>query len=88
MDGGLWHCTGGSDQDHPIPKTKKCKMAKWLSEEALQIAEKRREAKGKGEKEDTTIWMQSSKERPGEMDDPERCYGEGGGRGVHVWESL
>ena len=33
-----------------IPK-KKCKKAKWLSEEALQIAEKRREAKGKGEKE-------------------------------------
>ena len=34
-----------------IPKKKKCKRAKWLSEEALQIAEKRREAKGKGEKE-------------------------------------
>ena len=34
-----------------IPKKKKCKKAKWLSEEALQIAEKRREAKGKGEKE-------------------------------------
>ena len=34
-----------------IPKEKKCKKAKWLSEEALQIAEKRREAKGKGEKE-------------------------------------
>ena len=34
-----------------IPKRKKCKEAKWLSEEALQIAEKRREAKGKGEKE-------------------------------------
>ena len=34
-----------------IPKTKKCKKAKWLSEETLQIAEKRREAKGKGEKE-------------------------------------
>ena len=33
-----------------IPKKKKCKKAKWLSEEALQIAEKR-EAKGKGEKE-------------------------------------
>ena len=32
------------------PKKKKCKKAKWLSEEALQIAEKRREAKGKGEK--------------------------------------
>ena len=34
-----------------IPKKKKCKKAKWLSEEALQIAEKRKDAKGKGEKE-------------------------------------
>ena len=34
-----------------IPKKKKCKKAKWLSEEALQVAMKRREAKGKGEKE-------------------------------------
>ena len=34
-----------------IPKKKKCKKAKWLSEEALQRAEKRRETKGKGEKE-------------------------------------
>ena len=34
-----------------MPKEKKCKKEKWLSEEALQIAEKRREAKGKGEKE-------------------------------------
>ena len=34
-----------------IPKEKKCKNAKWLSEEALQIAKKRRETKGKGEKE-------------------------------------
>ena len=34
-----------------IPKKKKCKTAKWLSEEALQIAEKRREVKSKGEKE-------------------------------------
>ena len=33
-----------------IPKKKKCKKTKWLSEEALQIAVKRREAKGKGEK--------------------------------------
>ena len=33
-----------------IPKKKKCKKAKWLSEETLQIAVKRREAKGKGEK--------------------------------------
>ena len=34
-----------------VPKRKNCKKAKWLSEEALQIAVKRREAKGKGEKE-------------------------------------
>ena len=34
-----------------IPKKKNCKKSKWLSEEALQTAMKRREAKGKGEKE-------------------------------------
>ena len=34
-----------------IPNKRKCKKAKWLSEEALQIAEKRREVKSKGEKE-------------------------------------
>ena len=34
-----------------IPKKKKCEKAKWLSQEALQIAEKRREAKRKGEKD-------------------------------------
>ena len=34
-----------------IPKKKKCKKAKWLSEEVLQIAEKRKDPKGKGEKE-------------------------------------
>ena len=34
-----------------IPKKKKCKKAKWLSEEALQIADKRREVKGKGKRE-------------------------------------
>ena len=45
-----------------IPKKKNAKKVKWLSEEALQIAEKRREVKGKEEKEDMLIWMQSSKE--------------------------
>ena len=35
----------------PIPRKKKCKKAKWLSKEALHLAEKRREAQGKGEKE-------------------------------------
>ena len=38
-----------------IPKKKKSKKTKWLSEEALQIAEKRGEAKGKREKKDITI---------------------------------
>ena len=37
-----------------ISRKKKCKKTKWLTEEALQIAEKRREAKGKGEKEKHT----------------------------------
>ena len=50
-----------------IPKKKKCKKAKWLSEEALQIAEKRREAEGKGEKERYTHlnaeFHKNSKER-------------------------
>ena len=43
-----------------IPKKKKCKKAKWLSEEALQIAVKRREAKEK--RKDIPVWMPSSKE--------------------------
>ena len=47
MDGGSWHCTGGGDQDHPQEK----EMQKGkMSDQALQIAEKREE-KGKGEKE-------------------------------------
>ena len=49
MDRGLRHCTGAVIKT--IPKKKKCKKAKWLSEETLQIAVKRREVKGKGEKE-------------------------------------
>ena len=46
-------CTGGCNQRNfcCIPKKKKCKKVKWLSEETLQIAEKRRELKGKGGKE-------------------------------------
>ena len=48
MEWGSWHCTGDRDQDHP--QEKKCQKAKSLSEEALQIAVKRREAKSKGEK--------------------------------------
>ena len=47
MDGGSRHCIGDRDQDHPHG----WKKAKWLPEEALQIAVKRREVKSKGEKE-------------------------------------
>ena len=50
----LWkvvHTTVQEVVTKTILKKKKCKKAKWLSEEALQIAEKRREAKGKGERE-------------------------------------
>ena len=65
MDKGSWHCTGGSDQDHPQEKA--MQKAKWLSEEALQIAEKRREVKGKEKRKDIPIWMQSSKEEQGEI---------------------
>ena len=49
MNGGSWHCTG--DRYQTIPKKKKFKKAKWLSEEAVQIAVKRKEVKSKGEKE-------------------------------------
>ena len=49
----LWMgvCDIAQEMIKTITKKKKCKKAKWLSEEALQIAEKRREAKGKREKE-------------------------------------
>ena len=53
-----------------IPKKKKCKKAKWLSEEALQIAEKRREAKGKGEKERYTYLNAEFQRYQGEIRKP------------------
>ena len=54
----------------PFPRKKKCKKAKWLSEEGLQIAEKRREAKGKGEKERYTHLNAEFKEQQGEIRKP------------------
>ena len=68
MEGGSGHCTGGSDQDQPQGE-KKCKKAKWLSEEGLQIAEKRREAKDTGEKERYT-YLKSSREQQGKIRKP------------------
>ena len=46
MDGGLQHVQEAVIKT--IPKKKKCKKTKWLSEEALQIVEKKRKVKGKG----------------------------------------
>ena len=45
------HAIGQQTGSKTIPKKKRCKKAKWLSEEVLQIAVKRREVKSKGEKE-------------------------------------
>ena len=53
-----------------IPKEKKCKKAKWLSGEALQIAVKRRELKSKGEKERYKHLNAESKERQEEIRKP------------------
>ena len=53
-----------------IPKKEKCKRAKWLSEEALQIADKRREVKGKGEKERYTHLNAKSPKIAGEIRKP------------------
>ena len=53
-----------------IPKKKKYKKVKWLSEEALQIAEKRREVKGKGEREKIYPIEYSSREKQGEIRKP------------------
>ena len=58
MDRDLWHCTGGSDQDHPQEKEmQKVKMVVWGG----QIDEKRRDVKGKGEKERYTHLNSESK---------------------------
>ena len=45
-----------------IPNKMKCQKVKWLSEEALQIAEKEEKRKAKEKRKDIPIWMQSSKE--------------------------
>ena len=52
MDGGSWHCIRDKNQDHL--QEEEMQKSKWLSEEALPIAERIREAKGKGEKEKYT----------------------------------
>ena len=58
MDGSSWHCTGGSDQDHPQEKDmQKCKMATWGG--LPNSCEKKTNEKQR-RKRDITIWMQTS----------------------------
>ena len=64
-----------------IPKKKKCKKAKWLSGEALQIAMKRREAKDKGEKE-RYIDLNAEFQRIARRDKKAFLRAEGGGGGM------
>ena len=66
MVGGSWHCTGYRDQDHP--QEKEIQKEKCLSEEVLQIAEKRRE--GKGEKERYTHLSAEVQRIQGEISKP------------------
>ena len=71
MDGNLWHCAGGSNQNHPKEKEKK---ESKVVEEALQIAEERREVKARKKGKDIPkkvyFWMQSSREYQGEIRSP------------------
>ena len=53
-----------------IPMEKKCKKAKWLSAEALQIAVKKKKWKEKEKRKDKSIWKQSSKQQQGEIRKP------------------
>ena len=59
----LWTEVHDIVQDQTIHKKKKCKKAEWLSEEALQIAEKEEKLKAKKKMKDIPICMQSSKEQ-------------------------
>ena len=54
MGGGLWHCRGGNDQDHP--QGKETQKVKWLSEEGFQTAGKRQEANAKEKRKDIPIF--------------------------------
>ena len=72
MDRGSWHGIEGSDQDHP--QEKEIQKAKWLSEEALQIAEKRKKAKGNGEKQRYIQLNADSNESQGEAKQRKKAF--------------
>ena len=60
MDRGLWHCPGGSDQDHP--QEKDMQKSKMVVLGALQITVKEEKQKAKEKRKDIPTWMQSFKE--------------------------
>ena len=60
MNGGLWHCTGGREQDHPQEKEmQKGKIVVWGGHNSCEKEEK---WKAKEKRKDIPIWMQNSKE--------------------------
>ena len=71
-----------------IPKKKKCKKSKWLSEKALQIAVKKEKPKAKEKRKDIPIWMQSSKEEQGEIRKPSSVISEMNEKKTIEWERL
>ena len=71
-----------------IPREKKCKKAKWLSGEALQIAVKRREAKSKGQKERYKHLNAESKEEQEEIRKPSSSINAMKSRKTTEWERL
>ena len=71
-----------------IPKKNKCKKAKWLSEEALERAVKRREAKSKGEKERYTYLNAEFKEQQGKIRKPSSAICAKKERKTIEWERL
>ena len=71
-----------------IPKKKKHKKAKWLSDKALQIAEVRREAKGKGEKERYTHLNAEFQRKQGEIRKPSSVINAKKQRKTIEWERL
>ena len=69
MDVGLWHCTGGSDQDYPQEKEmQQGKMIVWGG--LINSWEKEEKQQAKEKKKDIPIWMQSSKEQQEEIRKP------------------
>ena len=71
-----------------VPRKKKCSEAKWLSEEALQIAEKRREEKGKGEKERYTYFNAEFQRTAGEIRKPSSVINAKKQKKTIEWERL